>query len=54
MELEALQAQAGHRSIETTRLYIHFANQWLAAEYHQAIAAIDAGLFLAVGEGVGE
>ena len=25
MELEALQAQAGHRSIETTRLYVHLA-----------------------------
>lgn len=54
MELEALQAQAGHRSIETTRLYVHLANEWLAAEYHQAIAIIDADLFLAAGEGVGE
>ena len=54
MELEALQAQAGHRSIETTRLYVHLANEWLAAEYHQAAAIIDADLFLAAGEGVGE
>ena len=30
MELEALQAQAGHRSLDTTRLYIHLANGWLA------------------------
>jgi site-specific recombinase XerD len=51
MELEALQAQAGHRSIETTRLYVHLANEWLAAEYHQAVAIIDADLFLAAGEG---
>jgi site-specific recombinase XerD len=54
MELEALQAQAGHQSIETTRLYIHLANEWLATEYHQAIAAIDADMFLAAREGVGE
>ncbi|MFV1963476.1 MAG: tyrosine-type recombinase/integrase, partial [Acidimicrobiia bacterium] len=51
MELEALQAQAGHQSIETTRLYIHLANEWLATEYHQAIAAIDADMFLAAGVG---
>jgi site-specific recombinase XerD len=51
MELEALQAQAGHRSIETTRLYVHLANEWLAAEYHQAVAIIDADLFLTAGEG---
>ena len=54
MELEALQAQAGHRSIETTRLYLHLANEWLATEYHQAMTVIDADLFVAVGEGVGE
>ena len=54
MELEALQAQAGHRSIETTRLYLHLANEWLAVEYHQAMTVIDADLFVAVGEGVGE
>jgi site-specific recombinase XerD len=54
MELEALQALAGHRSIETTRLYVHLANEWLAEEYHQAAAIIDADLFLAAGEGVGK
>jgi site-specific recombinase XerD len=54
MELEALQAQAGHRSIETTRLYVHLANEWLAEEYHQAAAIIDADLFLAAAERVGE
>lgn len=43
MALEAVQAQAGHRSIETTRLYLHLANEWLATEYHRAIHAIDAG-----------
>ncbi len=54
MELEALQALAGHRSIETTRLYVHLANEWLAEEYHQAAAIIDADMFLAAAEGVGE
>ena len=43
MALEAIQAQAGHRSIESTRLYLHLANDWLAAEYQRASDAIDAG-----------
>ncbi len=30
MALEAIQAQAGHRCIESTRLYLHLANDWLA------------------------
>jgi integrase/recombinase XerD len=42
MSLEALQAQAGHASIETTRVYLHLANDWLAAEYRKAAAAIEA------------
>lgn len=54
MELEALQALAGHRSIETTRLYVHLANEWLAEEYHQAAAIIDADMFVAAGDGVGK
>jgi len=54
MELEALQALAGHRSIETTRLYVHLANEWLAEEYHQAAAIIDADMFLAAGERIGK
>jgi site-specific recombinase XerD len=41
MALEAIQAQAGHRSIESTRLYVHLANDWLADEYARANAAID-------------
>jgi integrase/recombinase XerD len=41
MALEAVQAQAGHRSIESTRIYLHLANGWLSEEYHRAIAAID-------------
>jgi len=42
MALEAIQAQAGHRSIESTRIYLHLANDWLAAEYGRAVQAIDA------------
>ena len=42
MSLEALQAQAGHASIETTRIYLHLADDWLAAEYRKAADAIDA------------
>lgn len=41
MALEAVQAQAGHRSINTTRLYLHLANDWLADEYHRTSWAID-------------
>jgi integrase/recombinase XerD len=42
MALEALQAQAGHRSIESTRIYLHLSNDWLAEEYGRAVQAIDA------------
>ena len=44
MALEAIQAQAGHRSIESTRVYVHLANTWLAQEYTRAAEAIDADL----------
>ena len=43
MALEAVQAQAGHRSIESTQIYLHLANGWLSDEYHRAIEAIDTG-----------
>jgi len=42
MALEAVQAQAGHASIESTRVYLHLANDWLAGEYLRAAALIDA------------
>ena len=42
MALEAVQAQAGHRSIESTRIYLHLANDWLAGEYLRAAESIDA------------
>jgi integrase/recombinase XerD len=42
MALEAVQAQAGHLSIESTRVYLHLTNDWLAEEYRRAAALIDA------------
>jgi site-specific recombinase XerD len=44
MALEAVQAQAGHRSIESTRIYVHLANAWLVQEYTQAVDALEAEL----------
>ena len=41
MALEAIQAQAGHRSIETTRIYLHLSNEWLADEYARAMTLLD-------------
>ncbi|CAN5758745.1 tyrosine recombinase XerC [soil metagenome] len=41
MALEAVQAQAGHRSIESTRIYLHLTNDWLAGEYRRAAELID-------------
>lgn len=43
MALEAVQAQAGHRSIESTRVYLHLTNDWLAKEYRRAADLIEAG-----------
>jgi len=42
MALEAIQAQAGHASIESTRIYLHLANDWLEKEYLRAADAIEA------------
>ncbi len=42
MALEAIQAQAGHTSIESTRIYLHLANDWLEKEYMRAAEAIEA------------
>ena len=44
MALEAVQAQAGHQNIESTRIYLHLSNTWLADQYHQAITALDQSL----------
>jgi integrase/recombinase XerD len=45
ISLEAIQAQAGHRSIESTRIYLHFSNDWLADECLRASDAIFANRF---------
>ena len=45
MALEAVQAQAGHASIESTRIYLHLADDWLAGQYRRAAEAIDAQVF---------
>lgn len=42
MALEAIQAQAGHVSIDSTRMYLHLANDWLEKEYLRAAEAIEA------------
>ena len=49
MALEAVQAQAGHASIESTRIYLHLADDWLAAQYRKAAEVIDAQVFAAGG-----
>jgi integrase/recombinase XerD len=41
MALEAIQAQAGHASIESTRIYLHLANDWLIGEYSKAMDILD-------------
>jgi integrase/recombinase XerD len=45
MALEAVQAQAGHASIESTRIHLHLADDWLAAQYRKAAEVIDAQVF---------
>jgi len=42
MAIEAIQAQAGHRSITSTRVYLHLDVDWLAEEYRRAAATIEA------------
>jgi Phage integrase family len=44
MAIEAIQAQAGHRSISSTRIYLHLGVDWLADEYRRAVEAIEAHL----------
>jgi site-specific recombinase XerD len=42
MSLEAVPAPAGHASIESTRIYLHLGDDWLASQYRRAAEAIDA------------
>lgn len=47
MALEAVQAQAGHASINTTQIYLHLADDWLTGQYRRASEVIDAQVFAA-------
>jgi len=51
MSLEAVQAQAGHASIESTRIYLHLGDDWLASQYRKAAEAIDAQLLGSIAAG---
>jgi site-specific recombinase XerD len=42
MSIEALQAQAGHRSVASTQVYLHLGDDWLADEYRRAAEALEA------------
>lgn len=42
MAIEAVQAQAGHRSLASTRIYLHLGVDWLADEYRKAIKVLQA------------
>ena len=44
MSLEALQAQAGHRSIASTQVYLHLGADWLAAEYRAVAEVLESQL----------
>ena len=48
MAIEAIQAQAGHRSITSTRVYLHLSLDWLADEYRRAAEAIEAQALVGV------
>ncbi len=50
MAIEAIQAQAGHRSISSTRVYLHLGADWLADEYRRAVEAIEAQALVGVAQ----
>jgi integrase/recombinase XerD len=50
MAIEAIQAQAGHRSISSTRIYLHLGADWLADEYRRAVEAIEAQALVGVAQ----
>ncbi len=53
MALEAVQAQAGHASINTTQIYLHLADDWLTSQYRKAAEVIDAQVFAAQADPAG-
>jgi site-specific recombinase XerD len=50
MAIEAIQAQAGHRSITSTRVYLQLSADWLADEYRRAVEAIEAQALVGVAQ----
>ncbi|HXB36893.1 MAG TPA: tyrosine-type recombinase/integrase [Acidimicrobiales bacterium] len=50
MAIEAIQAQAGHRSITSTRVYLHLDMHWLADEYRRATETIEAQALVGVAQ----
>jgi integrase/recombinase XerD len=50
MAIEAIQAQAGHRSITSTRVYLHLSVDWLADEYRRASEAIEVQALVGVAQ----
>jgi integrase/recombinase XerD len=50
MAIEAIQSQAGHRSITSTRVYLHLSVDWLADEYRRASEAIEAQALVGVAQ----
>jgi integrase/recombinase XerD len=50
MAIEAIQAQAGHRSISSTRIYLHLDMEWLADEYRRASEVIEAQALVGVAQ----
>jgi integrase/recombinase XerD len=50
MAIEAIQAQAGHRSISSTRIYLHLDMEWLAEEYRRASEVIEAQALVGVAQ----
>jgi hypothetical protein len=45
MGLEAVQAQSGRASVESTRTYLSPADDWLASQYRNTAEVIDAKVF---------
>ena len=50
MAIEAIQALAGHRSITSTRVYLHLSVDWLDDEYRRASEAIEAQALVGVAQ----
>ena len=45
MALDAVQAKAGQASMESTRIDLHLADDWLSSQYRKAAEVLDAQLY---------